>query len=65
MHRDLIFKENPVWIKSYGVVIRVVRYLVKARAWRGIGFVVVFVVGPGVVLFLFLSLACFVVNVHT
>ena len=65
MHLALISKENPVWIQASGVVVRVVRDLVKARAWRGLGVVVVFVVGIGFVLSLSVALVCFVVDVHT
>ena len=64
MHRALIVNDNPVWIKAYGVIIHVVRYLVKARAWRGLGVVVVFVVRLGVVLCISVALVYFVVNVH-
>ena len=63
IHRDLIIEENPVWIMASGVVIHVVRDLVKARAWRGLG--VVLVVGPGVVFCLSVAIVCFVVDMHT
>ena len=32
VHRYLIVEENPVWIKASGVIIHVVRDLVKPRA---------------------------------
>ena len=44
MNRVLIVKENPVWIKTSGVIIHVVRDLVKAHAWPGLVVVVVVVV---------------------
>ena len=56
MHRAFIVEENPVWVQVSGVVIHVVRDLAKSRAWHGIGVVVVFVVGLGVVLCLFVAL---------
>ena len=65
MHLALISKENPVWIQASGVVVRVVRDLVKACTWRGLGVVVVFVVRLGVVFCLSVALIRFMVNVHT
>ena len=56
VHRALVFKKDPVWIKASRVIIHVVRYLVKARAWSGLGVVAVFIVGLGVVFCL--SVAC-------
>ena len=64
MHLALISKENPVWIQASGVVVRVVRDLVKARAWRGLGVVVVFVVGLEVLFCVSVALVRFVVDVH-
>ena len=65
MHCALIVEEDPVWVQASGVVIHVVRDLVRSTAWSGLGFLVVFVVGLGVVLCLSASLVRFVVNVHT
>ena len=65
MHHDLVVEKDPVWIKVSRVVIHVMRYSVKARAWRGLGVVVVFVVGIVFVLRLSVALVCFVVDVHT
>ena len=65
VHHDLVVEKDPVWIKVSRVVIHVMRYSVKARAWRGLGVVVVFVVGIGFVLSLSVALVCFVVDVHT
>ena len=64
IHRDLIIEENPVWIMASGVVIHVVRDLVKARAWRGLGVVVVFVVELRVVLCLSVAIVLFVFDVN-
>ena len=49
MHRAFIVEEDPVWVQDYGVVIHVVRDLVKAPAWSRLGVVVVFVVVSGVI----------------
>ena len=65
MHRSLIVEEDPVWVQASDVVLHVVRYLVKSRAWCGLGVVVVFVVGLGVLFGLSVALVRFVVNVHT
>ena len=65
MHRDLIVEEDPVWVQAFGVVIHVVRDLVKARACRGIGVVAIFVVKLGVVFYLSVALVHFLVDVHT
>ena len=65
LHHALVVEKDSVWIKSSRIVIHVVRYLMKARAWRGLGVVVVFVVGLGVVFYFSIVLVCFVVNVHT
>ena len=65
MHRAFIVEEDQVWVQASGVVIHVVRDLAKTCAWRGIGVVVVFVVGLGVVLYFSVALFYFVVDVHT
>ena len=65
MHRSLIVEEDPVWVQASDVVLHVVRYLVKSRACRGLGVVVVFVVGLGVVFGLSVSLVHFVVSIYT
>ena len=64
MHRAMIIKEDPVWVQASSVVLHVMRDLVKARAWRGLG-VVIFVVGLRVVLCFSVDIFRFVVNVHT
>ena len=65
MHRALFFKEDPVWVQASGVVLHVVRDLVKARTWRGIRVVFVLVIGLGVLFYLSVALIRFVFNVHT
>ena len=65
LHQDLVVQKYPVWIKASRVVIHVVRYLVKACAWRGLGVVVVFVVGIGVLFCSSFALFRFVVDMHT
>ena len=65
MHRSLIVEEDPVWVQASDVVLHVVRYLVKSRAWCGLGVVVVFVVRIRVILCVSVALVCFVVYVHT
>ena len=65
VHRTLVFEENPVGIKASRFIIHVVRDLVKARDWRGLGVFVVFVVGLRVVFCLSVDIVCFVVDVHT
>ena len=65
VHRAMIVEENQVWIKASGVIIHVVRDLVKSRAWCGIRAVVVFIVGLGVVFCLSVALVYFLVDVHT
>ena len=66
MHRALIVEEYPVWVQASGVVLRVVRDLVKSRAWRGLRvvIVVVFIVGLGVVFCISIDLVRFMVDVH-
>ena len=64
MHRALIVEEDSVWVQASGVVIHVVRDLVKARAWRGLGVVVVFVVELRVVLCLSVAIVLFVFDVN-
>ena len=63
-HRALIVEKFPVWIKLYRLFVNVVRYLVKARAWRGLGVVVVFVVELRVVLCLSVAIVLFVFDVN-
>ena len=65
MHRALIVEENSVWVQASGVIIHVVRDLVKACAWRELKVVVVFVVGLGVVLCISVALVRSVVDMHT
>ena len=64
MHCDLIAEEYTVWVLASGAVLNVLRDLLKACAWRGLGVVVIFVVGLGVVLCLSVDHVCFVVGVH-
>ena len=64
-HRALVVNKYPVWIKAPRVFIHVVRYLVKARAWRGLRVAVILVVRLRVVFCFSIALVCFVVNVHT
>ena len=65
VHCALVVEKNSSWIKVSCVIIHVVRYLVKACAWRGIGVVAIFVVGIGVVFCFSVALVCLVVHVHT
>ena len=63
VHCALVVEKDPVWIEASCIVVRVVIYLVKAHAWRG--FLVIFVVGLGVVFYLSVAIVCFVVDVHS
>ena len=65
MHHALVVEKDTVWIEASRVVVRVVRYLVKERAWHGIGVAAVFVFGLGVVLCFYVAPVYFVVDVHT
>ena len=65
VHHALIVKKNPVWIKASRVIIHGVRYLMKARAWRGFGVVFVSFVGLRFVFCFSVAVVCFVVDVHT
>ena len=65
VHRALIFYKNKVWIQASGVIIRVMREMVKARALRGIRAVIIFVVELGVVFLLSVAIVFFIVDVHT
>ena len=53
VYRAMVVKKDTVWIEASRVVVHVVRYLAKARAWRGLVVVVMFVVRLGVVLIIF------------
>ena len=64
VHRDMVVEKDPVWLKVFRVVIHVVRYVLKARAWRGLGVVIVFVIGLIVVFFFSVDIVCFMVDVH-
>ena len=65
MHCALIVEEDSMCAQATGVVIHVLRYLMKARAWSGLGVAVVFVVGIGFVFYLSVALFCFVAGVNT
>ena len=65
VNHALVFEKDPVCIKASRVVIHVVRYLMKAHVWRGLGVAVVFVVRLGVVFYFSVAIVCFVVDVHT
>ena len=65
MHHALVFEKDPIWIEASRIVVHVVRYLVKARAWRGLAVIVVFVVGLRVVFCFSVALVCFVLDVRT
>ena len=64
MHHALVVEEDTVWIQASGVVFHVMGYLVKSRTWRGLGVVVIFVVGLGVVLCISFAIFCFVIDLH-
>ena len=64
VHCALIFKENPVWIKASGVIIHVVRDLVKSCASRELRVVVIFVVKLRVLFYISVALVCFVAVMH-
>ena len=64
VHRALVVEKDPICIEASCVVVHVVRYLVKACACRGLGVVVVFVVGLEVLFYFSVALVCFVVDVH-
>ena len=64
VHFVLAVEKYPVWIEASRVIVHVVRYLVKARAWRGIGVIVVFLVGLRFLFCFSVALLFFVVDVH-
>ena len=64
VHCAMVVEKDSICNVASRIVVNVVRYLVKARAWHGLGVLVVFVVRLVVVFCFSVTLVCFMVEVH-